>query len=473
MFFTFLNYRSKLCRVSFQSIKELVFLVDAHLICLAISTVFLFFLSYLKSCSFLNPVGLLTLVWGGWLFISNFSFTGLIVPSRDTQYLFLLAIVAMNLGSLLVGKITNRNNYDDLQSPRLKFLFYCVNILVLPIIGYLSFETLKVILRSGLTGLIYLTRSVSPEEGGGVFVLFGKGYLRTIFTFISYPFLYSSIFIGSAAYFLRFKKKLFFVSIFLMCTYSFIMTAREGILLIFFLSAYGSMLLVSRKDLVPLAHKKQVKRFGQWIVVICIGLIIVLSQYRMGEGRSFAYMVVHYGVTYHTLGFTMFDIAYRDEKSYLNKNLCYGRATLNLPDQLFEILSRRIDEQGVRSVAREVALLSSERIFVGYDKTLSGGKIFSNAFYTVLYPFYLDGRIFGVFLFPFVYGFFLMKFFLHQIKNQDIYSFAMVLFLFFTGYTSLFSTSILLFYYWVSFLIIWSFGNLKLGSRRCETAFCN
>lgn len=438
--------------------------MDSHLIFLIFSAVLLFCLSYLKSNSFFNPVGLITLIWGIGLVISNFSLTGLIIPSRDSQYLFLLAIVSMNLGALLVGKIRTQNSFEALHLQKLNFLLYCVIILVLPIIGYLSFETIKIILRSGLVGLIYLTRAVSPEEGGGVFVLFGKGYLRPIFTFISYPFLYSSMFIGSAAFFLHYRKKLFFVSMLLMCSYTLIMTAREGILLIFFLVAYGSMLVISRERSFSPAHVKQIRRFGLWVVVICIGLIILLSQYRMGEGRDFTYMLLHYGITYHTLGFTMFDVAYQDEKSYLNENLCFGRATFNLPDQLFEILSRRIDDQGIRSIAREVALLSSERIFVGYDKTLTGGKIFSNAFYTVLYPFYLDGRIFGVFLFPFVYGFFLMRFFLLQIRNKDVYSFAMVLFLLFTGYTSLFSTSILLFYYWVSFLIIWSFGNLKLGS---------
>ena len=66
-------------------------------------TIFLYTLMYFKTKRYTNPLGLILLIWGTFLILSNFSITGLYVPSYSTQLIVILGLFSSVVGALLTN----------------------------------------------------------------------------------------------------------------------------------------------------------------------------------------------------------------------------------------------------------------------------------------------------------------------------------------------------------------------------------
>lgn len=420
----------------------------------------LFVISFYRSKKIINPLGLIIFIWIFFLWLSNFSLTGYFPPSFYTQALVILMLISCSIGGLLGNskKIRNAIDYDR----KYNFLLKIVYLLVIPFFVYLLFVSSKLILNYGFWGYMYITRFQIGVEGMGRDAIFGAGYLRIIFNTFIYPILTAAFYIGTAFIFLKKRNHLFIVASILLIIHGIVLTAMSDFFTISVVVSLVLIIVLTNKSKFDASNYKKIKKLSFRIIIIGFTLILLLATQR-GRNLNLNQIILRYGVGYHTLGFTMFDKELLNEKSYLNENLTYGRAVFGLPDQLLEVLSRRIDKEGIRSISRELIVMQDEKIHVGYYDWGNGTeKIESNAFYTILYYLYLDGRLFGVVIIPIIYSYLLMSFFLRWRRGNDPYSFTMILFLFMVGLDALKMPSVIRPYFWPTIIILWVFGNLKV-----------
>ncbi|MFO7826002.1 MAG: O-antigen polymerase [Cyclobacterium sp.] len=395
---------------------------------------------YLKTQYLLNPTGLIVLFWGCILSLSLFSITGIFVPSISTQLVFLLFIISITTGGLFSFGVKNSNCFVAERNK--KFLFVCVLFIATPVIFFLFYKGLKIISSEGYLAYIFKTRG----EEGGEKLLFGDGYFRMINNYFIIPIIFTGVFVGNSFFFLKGEKLIFLVSITLLSIFTFLISARNGFIMIFFIS-FISYIFCNKY------HKKKslvsVNRIFSLITVFLILGIIYVTSFRARSSFTIWDTLTHYGVSYHTLGITMFDLTLNDTDGYLNDNLTLGRATFGLPDQILEIASRRIDSEGVRSVSRELVREMDKQVLVGYQDWRPGNSYYANAFYTILYPLYLDFRIFGIIFGGLMYGFLLNFYFLSWRNNSNnTFYFCMLIILFYIGYNSAFMPIVIRNIFW-------------------------
>jgi len=362
------------------------------------------------------------------------------------------------------GVLANSKKKRVVEDYDLKYNLFLrlVYIFVIPMFLYLGYVAIKLIVQHGFWGYMYITRFQIGVEGMGRDAIFGTGYLRIIFNTFTYPVLIASFYIGASYFFLQNKKKLFTISSVLIMVHGVIMTAMGDFFTIIVVVSMVLILIISNKKIFKSSFYKKIKKNSARIIFFGIVFGLLLASQR-GRSLQFNQILLRYGVGYHTLGFTMFDKELLDENSYLNQNVTFGRAIFGLPDQLLEVLSRRVDKKGIRSISRELIVMQDEKVHVGYyDWGYGYEQIESNAFYTILYYLYLDGRLLGIVIIPIIYSYFLMSFFLRWKKNKDIYYFTMILFLFSIGFSSLKMPIVIRPFFWPTFILIWFFGNIKI-----------
>lgn len=424
-------------------------------------------ITWVKSGSLFNPVGIIAVVWLSLLWLSNFSLSGIFVPSPISQSIFIVAIFSMVMGSLLARNLSHVpvisiKHYDKNKS----YIFVLLLFIASPIIFFICFGAFKVILSEGFKTYIWLTRSA---HGEGRSVIFGEGYLRIFVNFFVLPIIYSGVFIGVSAFVLFNQKAIFFISSGLMLLYTIVMSARDGILLIIILLSYCFILTSATNSKNSLPSFRQFRLCGYFVLVVLIFLVFLISIYRGRSDYSILDLLMHYFVTYHTLGFTMFDLAFHDRDSIMNIMTTWGRALFGFPDEVLEIFSRRIDDEGLRSISRELRAVFGERIVVGYQKSEVGVVIMANAFYTVMYILYLDFGFLGIIFIPMIYGFITMNYFLawkHNVNNY--YALSMTLMFVWVGYSSLFMPVVISSFFWPFIILLWSYFRVKLPGVRLK-----
>lgn len=427
----------------------------------------LFYLSIIKTKKILNPLGLLFIFWGGMLILSSYSITGLFSPSLYTH-----AVVLLMMLSVCVGGVLAKNNKGEAQLSTLKrvsitnahylrikesrmliiFLFVFLS-------GFLgiAFKVFPIIFNSGYLEFVKITRG--SEDGGAAF-LFGGGFLLGYMNNIAVPFLYGSFFIGAGVYFQTKSKKLLITSVVLIFLYSVMLSAREGVLIVFIVIAVGLLYFK-----VP-----GVTRTKQYIILfsfigVMLSFIVYLSVSR-NSGLDLLGVVLHYIVTYHTLGFTLFDLSLINESSYLNNNIFLGRATFGVVEQFMQLISKPIDRDGFVALISEIRYQIQIPVTAGYNSKLSSTGVYSlNSYYTILYPLYLDFRLLGVVVIPCYYGYLMNKHFFLACKTSNAYSYSIVLVLFYLGYSSILMPIVIRPFFWPMVIIIFIFYKLKINKR--------
>jgi hypothetical protein len=97
---------------------------------------------------------------------------------------------------------------------------------------------------------------------------------------------------------------------------------------------------------------------------------------------------------------------------------------------------------------------------VGTDE--QGEPILGNAFYTVLYSLYYDGRYLAVILFPLVFGYFLAASYLDWLKNGSLASLVMLVLLMYVGLFSLFQSPVESLRFWGALILLTVLKKLDL-----------
>ncbi len=410
-------------------------------------TIFLYTLMYFKTKRYTNPLGLILLIWGTFLILSNFSITGLYVPSYSTQLIVILGLFSSVVGALL----TNVKKESDKKEENLKekklfifvFLFAGISIFILlykAIDIFLNYNNFKE----------YIMFTKASEEGD--IALYGTGYLLGYINNITVAIIYSSLFISTSMFMINGKKKLFIFSFILIAIYTIVLSAREGFMLIIIAIFMGVMMKYVNIQI----KFKYIKKY-LFIVLLALLFIFLVSITR--GGTDIMYLINRYIITYHTLGFTMLDLELQNQYSYLNQNFTYGRASFGFFEQFIAIYTKLIDRDLFTALFTEVRQHIHLQAIVGEDEK---GYMRFNSYYTALYPMYLDFRFYGVIFICGLYGYFITKFYLKWKINSSMYGFTMVLFLFYVGYGSLLMPAMIRPFFWPSFFIILIYYKYKI-----------
>lgn len=406
-------------------------------------------MSYFKAAKLVNPVSLIVFIWFSLLVLSNFSLTGLDVARPYTKLLLFSSFLFLVLGSFFSFSYS-----APYKTPRYSrfLLIFAASVAAVPLI-IISFHVFEIIVESGYYGYLSATR----WAGASIVDSYGStGIFSIVFNF-SRPVIYAYFFVSAAMYFNENRILNLLLSGTLMLVMAFILSARVEALTVVFVMFSGLLL-----------GKNKLTRSSIIFFVMFSGsilfFILFVSYTRTGGLLDVVDIVNRYFTEYHTLGFTMFDKALHDDQSLIHQMNSYGMATVSGLGFLVKQVLRLCGEVYLHPSGLLRAEMS-EPIVVGRSY-ITGELKTANAFYTVFYGFYADFRFVGLIVFPFIFGFFLMRHHLSYLRFGTNYSFAMVLFLTWTGYNSLFHSAVLSDYWWFSLGLIFIFERLRIYVNR-------
>jgi oligosaccharide repeat unit polymerase len=387
--------------------------------------------SYLKFKRFINPISLVVTWWGGWLYISNFSLTGLYIPEDTTQGLVLLMLSGYVLGCFLCPMSKNRNILKNIELFQgLKLHYFITLCLIIPLF-------LKALSIFSDTGMDPSYRGKIFGQGEEASILYGTFYIQLIYTFFIYPYIsvlslisiICSIELGRntllvltsvivvAKSVMTFGRDDIFNSIIIYLVYSIIVFENHiigfGNFGKFFIT--NSLRSIHKKTLAFRKNALTSKITPILIVTLLVSVVSSLSSIRSGsENDSLGDTVFDTLISNNTMGFVLLEREISNPASYLNTHLTYGQATFSIIDILLTFIIRRFDSNFI-GLTREMGIYQNEFFHIG------GGHV-GNAYYTMIYNFYLDAREVGVFIFPLLFGLATSFFFGRMIYKKSIIS---------------------------------------------------
>ncbi len=431
-------------------------------------TLLLVLLSAIKFQRILNPLSMIVFWWAFWLWVSNFSLTGFFVPGARTQAMVMIMVLAVFLGSLLAtGKIREREEVARLndrivQNERYVF---AMNLALVPVIVFFFVRALPVLLSSD--PVVYRSLAYSgidrPESA------FRSGYQAFLFHLVVSPVIFFSVIVGIVLFFDRKKKRLLLVSLTLFLLEAVLILGRFNFyhLGIFILLAF--LFLAQRKK--PAVINQETDRTlpaglrkGKFRILLAtaaiLAVLLALSLYRGERNVGLLRTLTKVTVDYHTVGLVLFDQELSNPFSRLNTRRSYGRSSLGGIDSLIVVMLRRFNRTIV-PMAGESGLYFDEQRVVGEDR--EGRPIKGNAFFTILYSLYFDGRYLFVIALPFVFGYLVSSHYLNWLKNGSLDRLILLILFLYLGFFSLFQSPLEGVKFWFSlFLVLWM-KNFGLG----------
>jgi oligosaccharide repeat unit polymerase len=372
--------------------------MDEFKIVIPIFAIILVLVTYISFKKLFNPLSIIILWWSGWLFISNFSFTGLFIPSGYTQFLVLLMLIGFTMGGMIsysplrtdvITDISNKEFYSKYKK------IYKLNLFIFPIVAYYLYRAVEIFLSEGLLGY----RNAVFEEVGGVegsSLLFKYASIEYLYNNIISPVIFLSLILSTIFYILFNDKKFILISITLVIMEAALRLGRFPFyyIIVFFLLSTWFLYDKFGQKSISFVNFRNIKKKAFKIIVFVIILLVLItfmSILRTDDDENhegIADMLQVFLIDYHTVGFTLLDAEITDDNSILNKKMSYGRSILGGLDDPVIILLRRFDKSLISTV-REAATERYKHIIVGYN---DGFPKTSNAFYTVISSLYIDGR---------------------------------------------------------------------------------
>lgn len=143
---------------------------------------------------------------------------------------------------------------------------------------------------------------------------------------------------------------------------------------------------------------------SKFILLVTLCSLLLFFAFTRYGGADFFGVLEYYFLNYHVVGFTLFDHYISDNSSPVHDH-SYGLAVLG---PLSQSLGIAFNKLGVSDYLHNHIGMISEYTQEPVDVGLIVSK-YTNAFNTILFTFYKDFGWFGVLLYPFFLGFFLMQ----------------------------------------------------------------
>mgnify|MGYP006428181919 CR=1 FL=1 len=307
---------------------------------------------------------------------------------------------------------------------------------------------------SYLTDIAAVSRGDMFEDGG---LLFPNHQAQLVYTATVRPLLLAGLIAGLALFVTRQKKWPLVIMAGLYMMEAIMMLGRRNIYLFLFLVAFTLFVMVQGKVSRSI---RAARRYGVIIVVSLVAALLLITSWRIGDTFDVQRVVERYVVQYHTGGFTIFDQERQDPNSMLNEKIGYGRASLGTIERATAILIFRRVSNTARSLNNDFGSELSEFRKVGPGDGPPG--IYMNAYNTILYSLYIDGRELAVVLLPMVFGYFIMGHYLAWKRQQRIHSLMICVLLAGIGFIGLFNTPLSGPELWGTLIVIGVLNRLRL-----------
>ncbi len=351
--------------------------------------------------TFWNPSSLVIVWWGFWLWIATFSLTGVYAPSEKcifTVFVFLVGIVASTLlerrpstGMPIVGAF-------DLKSDS----YYRLLRRAFPWIGVMAGLIVVPAFARGVYGFLTYGRELrayaftGPEQ---VSFIFKSAILESLYFTVSGPLLLLLLLFGMAVYLRTDRIWELIIAIVFNLMDAIMRLGRVNIYMICLFLIIGFALMVGPNGFFSGKRAKKLIFAGAMLIVLAtviIGIGVARNDKIVQDSRDHFDVFV---IDYHTIGFALFDSELKDPDSELNKKLTYGRLAAGGLETVFTFVIRRFD-RSYNSPANLNTVRMAEYKVVGEKRVGEGepGPKKFNAFYTIIYSLYSDGRFVGLIL---------------------------------------------------------------------------
>lgn len=433
----------------------MVFLYGMNYFLIALCLLFLLSIGFLKTKKILNPLSVIGLMWLSLLVLSLQSLGGMFVPSNVTVYLVLGACMSMAVGAMLSSPKIKRNNELINSRERLLhivFLLFCI----LPI-GVALLNFLYIVLSKGYIHYVYLTRIDGVDRAASAGSSFNSMFLAKL----TRPVLYFYTFTAIANLIRHGNKIMIKRSLFCMLALSVIFTSRADMLVLFVTLGLFIVSEVGGNGKRPSFAKKFSKLQLGVLFFLMTMVFLWLSQTRAGSKETYE-MLIHYVVNYHTAGFVLFDIAYNNHDSFFYSINGYGLISFSTIGFILQQLDKFLGV-GFYIPGLDFREQASFPVSIGTFMGVGNKDYELNAFYTFMGPVFTDFGTFGIFIFAFVYGYFLMQSYQTYKLRGETYSLGLLLFLLWSGYNALLQSAISTDYYWIICLLFVFFNRVRIS----------
>jgi oligosaccharide repeat unit polymerase len=351
----------------------------------------------LRSKSWLNPVSLMILWWGTWVWIATFKLTGIFPPTVQVQLMVLTMIGGFMVGGLLPKRFVLQTDAPvpdtlELHFDRVsKWIALIAGLMVVPafIRGLIGMNVLKEAYKSMAFG--------TPETPG---YIFRSNAVESLYFLISPPLVLLLLIFGIAIYFQNGRGRVL--------AWALVLTLMDSIMRFSRVNIYMSCILIFAAGLIYVAapgttwrRLKEISvRLGTLSAVLAVLTSIVVGIGVIRNDRVIRELKEQfdiYVIDYHTMGFSFIDSDLENPKSDINTKLTYGRLTFGGLESLATIVIRRFDHR-YYSPALENAVKFSANRLAGFrrDNATNVPKLY-NSYYTIVYTFYSDARYWGLF----------------------------------------------------------------------------
>lgn len=389
----------------------------------------------------INPLIFIFHYFYGMLFFSQLSLTGIPVPTEITVLYFLIAYL-----SVLIGVLLNRGEAikkNDCLERNYNFILHFIFILGVIPLSIVLYKNINFILN----GYEHFVNSVRFERGS--LSVAGSVTMTSIIDRVVRPLSVFSAIVGISFYFLNKKKILLFFGCYLLIAFSVLYVKRID--LMFLLVMFFSGFLASSK---ALNNDFYFKKYIYFVLMLC--LIFVISYFRASSYGVYE-MILHYGVGYHTFGFSLFDHAINNSSSHVHDWVVPGTTIFATFDFFISQIYKAFNVAYIPVSSYLYSEELGEYVFMGYNN-FNGREISPNAFYTSLYPIYRDMKIFGLVLIPLVYGFLFSRFYRRFKVSNNLSNLAWVIYFSYVGYASLLTPVIMGNTFWIVPLLLFFFS---------------
>ncbi|WP_062514754.1 O-antigen polymerase [Halobacillus sp. KGW1] len=351
-----------------------------------------------------NPITLMNASWFLYVTLSLLSLYGVDRPNSETYSLIFWGIISYNISFLFLGKryfkLNSRKNRDcsvDLKKEAVfnYKLLYVVYIIVIFFLLIQSASVLNLII-SGYK-LDYIRQIYVDQENTSSWVLNFRGYIATPVVYLSLPVMAIDFFNGK-------RDKLLIVATFiLMGLWVFSSGGGRSILIWLILYFILSKLIFKREiDLKLNLPSKIVALLGSFLI---LSYLLYMSLQRRVDFDFFREFYIYFGVP-------IIHMERRIEyiNMYFNDFYSFGLSSLNgIFQSFFFLLNNLKIIPTYPEILLETKFLSFDILEEGIS--VGGSVPDMNAFATIFYQFYLDGRVIGIIVGMSIFGIFVGHFY--------------------------------------------------------------
>lgn len=339
----------------------------------------------------------------------------------------------------------------------------------LPVVSYYFVKSIRILLQYGILGYRDAVFG-SPDEPS---ILFGSSYVELIYNIFVSPVIFLSLIVSIVIFVCYSEKRVLVLPL--------LMMVMEAIMRLGRFSFYYVVVFLATAFLLVLQRSKSGDGAGRWYrqsiqkvqviivaaIFLMITLVAALSMVREDSYINVSKTISRFAVGYHTTGFVLFDSELNSRKSRLNTNISYGRSILGGLEAIGVMFLRRVDPKA-RSIVQEGGDYKHDFQIVGYDE--NGFPILHNAFYTVLYSLYFDGRDLFIAIIPFLFGYAVSALYADWMRRGRIGSLMLLVHLMYLGWFSLFYSPVEDHKFWMVLIALLLVNALQGSEKEGELA---